>query len=64
MHKVPFMLWSPLYLPKCQPGRYDVHNIFTLNWFQLAFQNLFLSESASPSMSEGTCIHTITMLAF
>lgn len=37
MYKVPFMLWSPLYLPKHQPGRYDVQNIFTLNFFQLAF---------------------------
>lgn len=31
MYKVPFMLWSPLYLPRHQPGRYDVHNIFTFN---------------------------------
>lgn len=41
MYKVPFMLWSPLYLPRHQPGRYDVRNIFTLNLFQLPFLNLF-----------------------
>lgn len=40
MYKVPFMLWSPLYLPRHQPGRYDVHNIFTFN-FKLIFSNLF-----------------------
>lgn len=39
MYKVPFMLWSPLYLPRHQPGRYDVHNIFSFN-FTLIFSNL------------------------
>lgn len=37
MYKVPFMLWSPPYLPKHQPGRYDVRSIFTSNSIQLAF---------------------------
>lgn len=41
MHKVPFMLWSPLCLPRHQWGRYDVHNIFTLNLFQLAFKSVY-----------------------